>query len=162
MNNENKLKTTVYEPLKKVETMIEKIRATMPEVTNDMLDSDGAIFYMNSNDGTVFDWTTNHRLCEFFVFWKKSQVGFIKLMVHADGTVWGYIYEDGAISPQKTLDIVQLFSEREALEFAAVMNTYADEEACYNCDVAELNITNPDVQNCVNEFIRKQEKYSGN
>lgn len=53
MNNENKLKTTVYEPLKKVETMIEKIRATMPEVTNDMLDSDGAIFYMNSNDGMI-------------------------------------------------------------------------------------------------------------
>lgn len=155
MNNEKQNSTTNYEPMKKVEAMIEEIRATMPEVTNDMLDSDGAIFYMNSNDGTVFDWSTNHRLCEFFVFWKKSQFGFIKLMVHADGTVWGYIFEDGAISPKKALDIVQLFSEKEALEFAAVMNSYADEEDCYNCNVAELNIKNPDIQNCVNKFVKK-------
>lgn len=43
----------------------ENIRERFPEVTDSMLIDNGAIYYMNGNDGTGFDFSMNDRTCEF-------------------------------------------------------------------------------------------------
>ena len=40
----------------KVISFFNEVRKCYKEITDDKLDSNGAIYYMNSNDGTNFDW----------------------------------------------------------------------------------------------------------
>lgn len=68
----------------KVMKVIEDTRKKYPQITDDMLYGRGAIYYMNGNDGTFFDWTVNDRCCEFFVFYRSTELGFIKLFVNSN------------------------------------------------------------------------------
>lgn len=52
----------------------------------------GAIYYMNGNDGTSFDYGCNNMTCEFYVFW-KSEAGAIKLNQRGDSLI-AYIYPE--------------------------------------------------------------------
>lgn len=48
----------------------------LPEVTPRQLEQDGAVFYMNSQNGTEFDWYVNDRLPSFMVFYNdKANLG---------------------------------------------------------------------------------------
>ena len=60
--------------IEKVKEYVNSARAEFPEITNELLDNDGKIYYMNGNDGTDFDWDWNDRLCEFVVFGKMKWV----------------------------------------------------------------------------------------
>lgn len=115
--------------------IFEKAREKCPGITNDMLDSNGAIYYMNGNDSTHFDWTCNDRLCEFYVF-HKNEVGFIKMFVYKDGGIEVYIYEDAGMRP------TEKFTENlngNAYEFAKLMNHIADDKAMWDKPIDELN-----------------------
>jgi len=65
-----------------------------PEVKAEELCDNGAIYYMNGNDGTDFDWACNDRLCEFYKFYKSTEYGFIKVFVEKSGYMRGYLYKD--------------------------------------------------------------------
>lgn len=87
---------------------IVKARMAHPEVLdsdlikdeNDTSDLPYTIYYMNGNDGTDFDYSANNRTCEFVVFYKKSEMGFIRVMVGKRvGSIHGYVYADGGIKP---------------------------------------------------------------
>ena len=73
----------------KVIEYIKKAREMFPEVTDDMLCGNGAIYYMNGNDGTEFDWEMNGRCCEFYLFYKETEMGFLKVFVNDDDTIDG-------------------------------------------------------------------------
>lgn len=76
-----------YEFKREIERIFKVARNIMcPNVTDEMLDTNGAIHYMNGNDGTPFDWNCNNRLCEFILF-HKNGIGFIKAYVDSDNTV---------------------------------------------------------------------------
>lgn len=51
----------------------------------------GAVFYMNGNDGTDFDYNANQSSCEFYVFLSNGN-GYIKAY-HLDHKVLFYIYD---------------------------------------------------------------------
>lgn len=59
----------------------------------DLLEN-GAIYYMNGNDGTDFDWEANNRTCEFMAFYKSSELGMAKLYVNTDGKIDGYFWNN--------------------------------------------------------------------
>lgn len=52
----------------------------IPAINRSSLYNNGAIYYMNGNDGTDFDYQCNNRACEFYVFWKNED-GAIKVLV---------------------------------------------------------------------------------
>ena len=56
---------------REIERIFKVARKMYPSITDDMLCNNGAIYYMNGNDSTEFDWNMNDRLCEFFVFHKN-------------------------------------------------------------------------------------------
>ena len=56
------------------------------------LDSNGAIYYANGNDGTRFDSEMNDRTCEFMV-WGVNGYGAIKSFVTRDNRLESYVYD---------------------------------------------------------------------
>ena len=108
-----------------------------PDITDDMLDTDGAIYYMNGNDSTSFDWYCNGRLCEFYMF-HKNECGFIKALVNADNTINVYVYEDGRISPTHSFT-EKLETGLNAEDFAKIMNHIADERQLWDKPIDQLD-----------------------
>ena len=64
----------------------------MPSVTDEDLCDNGAIYYMNGNDGTDFDWKCNSRTCEIMQFYKETELGLYKVFAETDSYLRGYIY----------------------------------------------------------------------
>lgn len=77
------------------------VRARYPHITDEDLDSGGAIFYMNGNDGTEFDWIVNSMTSEFFIFFnpERGGRGFIKINVFATDEMRVCVYPDGGAEP---------------------------------------------------------------
>lgn len=125
-----------YEFKQEIERIFKVARSMCPSITDDMLDSNGAIHYMNGNDGTRFDWNCNDRLCEFYVF-HKNEMGFIKALVNRDNVINVIIYEDGGMSP--TYKFSEEMEKLKASSFAKVMNHIADKEKLWDKPIYELD-----------------------
>ena len=82
-----------YEFKREIEQIFKVARNMYPNVTDEMLDANGAIHYMNGNDSTPFDWNCNNRLCEFFIF-HKNGVGFIKANVNSNNKGENWYWTD--------------------------------------------------------------------
>lgn len=120
-----------------VERIFEAARKMYPDITDDMLDANGSIYYMNGNDSTQFDWTVNNRLCEFLVF-HKNKMGFIKVNINSDNTVDVFIYEsDTALSP--TCELKESLQNVKAKDFAKVMIQIADDNQIWDVQIDHLN-----------------------
>lgn len=128
-----------------IKKIMEEARKHLPEVTDEMLEDNGAIFYMNSNDGTTFDWKMNDRLCEFFMFYKDgSKLGFIKIYINKDNTVDYYVYPDqGHGKPIHIHNSIEVYdstaSSGFAKEFAVLMHVAADSQGKYDENIESLD-----------------------
>lgn len=117
--------------------MNEAWKTHAPEVKEEDLIGSGAIYYMNGNDGTDFDWNVNDHLCEFMMFYKSTEYGFIKVYVNANGIINGYLYKDDGNAPAIHL-------EPEKVNFEDVKKLYnlllrkADCELLYNASLKEI------------------------
>lgn len=125
-----------YEFKREIERIFKVAREMCPNITDDMLDTNGAIHYMNGNDGTSFDWNANDRLCEFYVY-HKNEIGFIKAFVNRDNTIDMYIYEDGGMKP--TYKFTEEMEDLSAKSFANLMDYIADREYKYDRPIDELD-----------------------
>lgn len=125
-----------YEFKREIERIFKVAREMYPNITDDMLDTNGAIHYMNGNDGTSFDWNANDRLCEFYVY-HKNEMGFIKAFVNRDNTIDMYIYEDGGMKP--TYKFTEEMENLSAKSFANLMDYIADREYKYDRPIEELD-----------------------
>ena len=71
------------------------INQYLPNVKNKDLEDNGAIYYMNGNNGTEFDWHVNQKLSNFMVFYNdKDNLGAVKLIIHSDRNIYLYIYDE--------------------------------------------------------------------
>lgn len=125
-----------YEFKREIERIFKVARKMCPNITDDMLDANGAIYYMNGNDSTPFDWNCNGRLCEFYVF-HKNEMGFIKACVNENNNIDIYIYEDGGMSP--TYKFTEEMENLKASNFANLMNYIADDEDKWDRPINELD-----------------------
>lgn len=139
-----------YRFKEEIESIFARARKTCPNITDDMLDTTGAIYYMNGNDGTRFDWGCNGRLCEFYVF-HKNEIGFIKVTVEKNNEVCVYIYEDAGMSP--TNRYKEKLENFKAIDFANLMYRIADQRYMWDKDIDDLNwdIDSNDCD-CIDEY----------
>ena len=121
---------------REIERIFKVARKMYPSITDDMLCNNGAIYYMNGNDSTEFDWNMNDRLCEFFVF-HKNGYGFIKACVNKDNSIDMYIFEDGGIKP--TYKFTEEMEGLKSSSFANLMNYIADDEDLWDRPIDELD-----------------------
>lgn len=126
-----------YEFKREIERIFKVARDMYPNVTDEMLYANGAIHYMNRNDGTRFDWNWNNRLCEFLIF-HKNEMGFIKAFVKSDNTIKVRIYgTDDAMYP--TYRFTEEMENLKASDFANIMNYIADDLGLCDEPINELN-----------------------
>lgn len=130
------------ELLQRVCDFINVCRQYRPDVTNEMLCNEGdgeVVYYCNGNDGTNFDWDMNDRTCEFFLFYKSNEMGFVKAFVNRSGVMTGYIYdEDYCYGDEVLKHQARVMSKDEALCFARFMYEVADMNDLYDRPISKM------------------------
>ena len=118
---------------------INKARAAYPEITDDLLCDNGDVFYMNGNDGTEFDWNVNGRCCELFLFYKSTELGFIKVFVNRDNTMTGYAYLNEGNGDPIELSKEYFSNKDDALYLARLFFREADCKFLYDENINLIN-----------------------
>lgn len=120
---------------KKFKQEIERLTAMgkryCPEIKDNTLDSNGAIFYMNGNDGTKFDWKMNDMLCEFCTYHNDHYM-FTKLMIFKDGKAVMYVFKRGSFKADYTFTEQFLNGEEDVAKLHRIMNNIADKQDEYD------------------------------
>lgn len=124
--------------IEKIKGVFAEIREQYPLITDEDLDNSGAIYYMNGNDGTDFDWNANDRCCEFYMY-HSNEIGFIKLYVNKGNTYTAYVYPNGEMSATETIrgDL----DEGDSLYLAALLYRKADKEYIYDAIIDEIDFS---------------------
>lgn len=105
-----------------VERIFEAARKMYPDITDDMLDANGSIYYMNGN----------------FLVFHKNEMGFIKVNINSDNTVDVFIHEsDTALSP--TCELKESLQNVKAKDFAKVMIQIANANQLWDAQIDHLN-----------------------
>ena len=114
------------------------IRNEYKDITNDMLLNDGDIFYMNGDDGTDFDWEMNGRCCEFFMFYKDTENGFIKVIVTSEDVVYGYHYDNNGKAHGERFEEYSL-EHGDAEYLYHLLLQEADDKNIYDEPISNIN-----------------------
>ena len=130
--------TRGQEIIEKIKGVFAEIREKYPLITEEDLHSNGAIFYMNGNDGTDFDWNANEHTSEFYVY-HENEIGFIKLYVNKGDTYTAYVYPNGEMSAIETIrgDL----DEGDSLYLATLLYRKADREYIYDAVIDEIDFS---------------------
>lgn len=97
--------------------------------------NNGAIYYMNGNDGTDFDFFVNDHLCEFFIFY-PDEIGFLKLSISRDNTAQIYKFDPGEWHASFETEIK---TDIDVEEFAVQLYSIADAKQFYDESIDVLN-----------------------
>lgn len=144
--------------IEKVKGVFAEIRERYPLITDEDLLENGAIFYMNGNDGTDFDWNANDHTSEFYVY-HSNEIGFIKLYVNKGDTYTAYVYPNGEMSAIETIrgDL----NKGDSLYLATLLYRKADREYIYDATIDEIDFSyEPDeweLQEMKNEYDEDEE-----
>ncbi len=107
------------------------------DISKEDLYENGAIYYMNGNDGTDFDWIANGRTCEFEIFY-DNEMGCAKLSVFNDGTIRGYYWSDKGAGRGEEISAGEI-SEEAAYALACLCLQEADNQNIYDSDIQEID-----------------------
>ena len=124
--------------VEKIKAVFAEIREKYPLITDEDLLKNGAIFYMNGNDGTDFDWNANGRCCEFYMF-HSNGIGFIKLFVNKGDTYTAYVYPNGEMSAIET--IKGNLNKGDSLYLTTLLYCKADREYVYDEIIDQIDFS---------------------
>lgn len=113
----------------------------LPHVKSSELEDGGAVFYMNGQNGTEFDWYVNDRFPYFMVFYSdKDNLGAVKLALCNTGEVQVYLYSEKGKKLVKTekehLDI----DKTDMLKLAAVLTREADDKKIWDKNIDNIHV----------------------
>ena len=144
--------------VEKIKGVFAEIREKYPLIADEDLYSNGAIFYMNGNDGTDFDWNANEHTSEFYMY-HENEIGFIKLYVNKGDTYTAYVYPNGEMSATET--VKGDLNDGDSLYLAALLYRKADREYIYDAIIDEIDFSyEPDeweLQEMKNEYDEDEE-----
>ena len=141
----SELKETVYSDrylnpegfLNDIKDKIEEAKNILG-VDNDILVDDGAIFYMNGNDSTPFDWEVNGRTCEFMTFYKDGEMGMCKVWISKDGKLEGYCFNKEDINTGIPLTSKDIVDQDDAADFAYLCARVADDNKLWDKNIEDI------------------------
>lgn len=99
----------------------------------------GAIYYMNGNDGTEFDWEANGRTCEFFVFYKSTELGIGKVFITTSGDLEGYYFHDEGQGEPEEISLPAFQSSYDAQTFAGLLYVNADKQNKFDVKLDDIS-----------------------
>ena len=144
--------------IEKIKSVFVDIREKCPLIKDEDLRSNGAIYYMNGNDGTDFDWDANDHTSEFYIY-HSNEIGFIKLYVNKDDTYTAYVYPNGEMKAVAT--VRGNLDEGDGLYLATILYRKADRLYIYDAIIDEIDFSyEPDeweLQEMKNEYDEDDE-----
>ena len=138
--------------------MQEALRSDLPDVKLSELEADGAVFYMNGKNGTVFDWYVNEHFPSFFIFYNDDEnLGAVKATLYRDGGLTVYTYANkGHTQPVASEKQIQA-TEDELLELAVLLTNNADEKRIWDDDIRRLEADGKPEEEAVSHFLSLEE-----
>ena len=133
----------------------------LPEVTDKDLEKSGAIFYMNGQNGTEFDWYVNGRLPSFMVFYNdEANLGIVRLNLNCSGAAEVFLYGEQGKKFLKQETVPVEAAEPELLELAVLLRREADDKMLWDADIETLNTDDAPPPGAVAEFQSRQGAYA--
>ncbi len=113
----------------------------LPNVKPEDLEERGKVYYMNDQNGTIFDWTMNKHASAFMCFYNDG-MGAAKALVYDDGAVNVYLYEPEA--PHKNMaEEKASMDATDVLALATFMYFNADAENRFGKSLDDLEYAEP-------------------
>ena len=86
--------------LDEIKRLAAETRAKHPEITDDLLEQNGAIYYMNGMNGTENTWINDGMTCDFMICYASwPQFGFIRIFGKKAGAIRVCVFEDNFMEP---------------------------------------------------------------
>ena len=151
--------------MNKIVKEIQKIMAQnmafyLPHVKKSDLEKNGAVFYMNGNNGTEFDWYVNDRLPAFMVFYDDADnLGAAKLMLFPDGNAVLYLYDEKGKRLLKEVGICIEAEEADIAALAAILRNEADDKGIWDADVEDICTDIEPGSDMLREFTDRRRDY---
>ncbi len=148
--------------LNEVKNIMEKNKELyLPHVKSGDLEDDGAVFFMNSRDGTEFEWYVNDKLPPFMMFYgDKGNMGAVKLLLYRDGRVDVFIFDDNGKNMCRKVQTHIECKEEQLLELAVILRNEADDCRKWDADIESID-TNVDISDeMMNDFLSHKSRYN--
>lgn len=148
--------------LRELRAIADRERARfLPEVTDQDLEKSGALFYMNGQNGTEFDWYVNDRLSSFMLFYNdEDNLGAVKLYLNRNATADVFLYGEQGKKFLKQETVPVEVTEQELLELAVLLRREADDKRLWDADIETLNTDDTPTPDIVAEFRSRQGAYT--
>lgn len=133
----------------------------LPHVKSSELEDGGAVFYMNGQNGTEFDWYVNDRFLYFMVFYSdKDNLGAVKLALYNTGEVQVYLYGEKGKKLVKTekehLDI----DKTDMLKLAALLTREADDKKMWDRNIDNIHVDIEITDDELREFSGREKNHA--
>lgn len=141
--------------------LIEKNRKQyLPNVKESDLEENAAVFYMNSKDGTEFEWYVNEKFPPFMVFYDdQDKMGAVKLTLYKDGKVSLLIYDDNGKNLVQEISAQIEAREEDLLKLAVILRNEAEDRGKWDANIESIN-TDIDASNqMIDEFLSHRSRH---
>jgi len=133
----------------------------LPHVKSSDLENDGAIYYMNANNGTEFDWFVNDRIPFFMVFYNDNDnLGAVKLALYNSGEVQLYLYDEQGKKLVKIVKDHLDIHKTDILKLALILTREADDKKIWDGNIETIYVNIEITDDELNEFIGRQKHYA--
>lgn len=148
--------------LNEIRKIIDKNMALyLPHVKSSDLENDGAIFYMNAQNGTEFDWFINDRFPFFMVFYNdKDNLGAVKLALYNTGEVQVYLYGEKGKNFVKMEKEYLDIDKTAMLKLAAVLTSQADNKKIWNGNIDNIHVDTEITDDELWEFSDREKNHA--
>ncbi len=140
---------TIEKIIKIIDT---ELKNNLPDVKKSDLEENGKIYYMNGQNGTLFDWVNNEKTSDFMCFYKDGSCGAIKLRINKNGTAHTYLYRYGEDSSFIDKEILNTFDKKEVYELVIILNNIMDNNGIFDRAINDYNSNIKVIDNDINEF----------
>ncbi len=148
----------ILEQIKK--TIKKSIKEYLPEVKPEDLEENGAIYYMNAQNGTEWDYYINEHLSYFMVFYNnKENLGAVKLSLYTDGHFTLYLYNEKGKNLLKTIDSKIDIVENSVLKFATLLKVQMDDKDYLDANIDKIDINKEPTEEELNDFKNAKEDF---
>lgn len=152
---------TMQRILMEIKTIIDKnINLYLPHVKAGDLEANGAVFYMNSKNGTEFDWFVNEKISDFMVFYNdEDNLGALKLTLYQSGTIILYVYDEKGKKLIKEINLSLNEEPANIFKLAVILKNQADDKKIWDGNIESIDTDLKIDDQKINEFISNQKYY---
>lgn len=147
--------------LDEIKSIMEQHREQyLPQVKTSDLEENGAVYFMNSKDGTEFEWFVNDKLPPFMMFYDdEAKMGAVKLLLYRDGTVQVFVYDNAGKNMCKEVRTRIACGEEALLDLAVLLRHQAEDSSKWNANIESLCTDTPVSDEMRNRFLNQESQY---